>query len=333
MRSRTFKQLSCFILLAALSIAGNMAAQATELKGWLREGPEYPQYQGLEKFFERLSVNSQGRYTGKVLCCDEIGAQKDVIPKFKAGQVDIALFYTSALEPDVPETGVVGLPFIFRNPEHMMASLNGQAGQEIRALLEAKGLIVLAWYDGGARSFYSRNKLLPNASDFKDQNIRVPNKEELLSMVKALGGKPSTLAFDKLPMAFKAGQIDIAENNLIGYYTSEQYKVAPYFTFSYHVVQPVAVLISSQRWNALPEADRAIFRQSATESAVFAAKERSQRDAEIRSKLEKAGVKFSDFRGANTAISLMKETYAPVAVSPKATELMVKIMTTFPTSK
>ena len=303
-------------------------ANAVELKGWLRETPDYPQYQGLATFFDRLKANSQGRYTGKIYCCDEMGQQKDVFPKFKAGEVDIALFYASALDDDVPEIGVFGLPFIFRNPEQMMAALNGDVGRKMSSLLEKKGYIVLTWYDGGARSFYSRNKLLPNTSDFKGQTVRVANKKDMLNMVSALGGKPSTLAFNKVPDALKNGEIDIAENDFTSYYTSEHYKVAPYFTFSYHSVSPVAVLVSSQRWKSLSDADKNLFRQAAAESSVAAAKIRSQRDADIRAKLEKAGVKFSEFRGATTVISQMEATYKPVIVSPDATDIMVKIMTT-----
>jgi tripartite ATP-independent transporter DctP family solute receptor len=320
-----------FALLAAMLLgAVSISTNAAELKGWLREGSEYPQYQGLISFFDNLKTNSQGRYTGKVLCCEELGQQKDVVPKFKAGEVDVVLFYSSALVGDVPEMGIFSLPFIFRNPEHMMSALRGEVGEEMAGLLAQKGYVVLAWYDGGARSFYSRNKLLPYASDFKGQKVRVPNKPELLSMVKALGGSVSTLAFDKVPEALKNGGLDIAENDLTSYYMSEHYKIAPYYTFSYHAVQPIALLVSAQRWKTLSEPDRAIFRQSAQASAVQAAKFRAQRDSEIRTKLERAGVKFSDFRGATTAISLMKNTYEPLLVSPKATELMVKIMTGVP---
>jgi len=319
------------ILLALLSTlilcCASTSASAVEIKGWLRESSEYPQYQGLQYFFDRLKINTAGRYTGRVMCCDELGQQKDVVPKFKAGEVDVVLFYSSALVTDVPEIAVFNLPFIFRNPDHMMSVLNGDAGQEMQGLLQKKGYTVLAWYDGGSRSFYSRNKLLPYASDFKGQKIRVPNKPELLSMVKALNATPSTLAFDKVPAALKSGELDVAENDFTSYYSSEHYKVAPYYTFSYHTVQPIVMLVSAKRWASLNEVDKSAFRLSAQESAVQAAKIRAQRDAEIRVKLEKAGVKFSQFRGATTAISLMKSTYEPVIVSPKATELMVKIMT------
>lgn len=314
-------------LLAGLLASASLAAGAAELKGWVREPADYPQHQGLQYFFDRLKANSQGKFTGKVLCCEEIGQQKDVIPKFQKGEVDIALFTSSAFEKDVEEMRILSLPFLFRDPEQMMAALNGEVGRDLQGMMEKKGYIALAWYDGGARSFYSRNKALSYASDFKGLKVRLPGRKDLIAMATALGAEASTLAFDKVPAGLKSGEIDVAENDLTSYYTSEHYKSAPYFTFSYHLVQPLALLVSKQRWSSLSAAEKGVFQQSALESSAYASKMRAAADSELKARLEKAGVKFFPFRGSATTIALMKDAYAPVAASPTATDLMVKIMT------
>lgn len=318
--------LFCCLLTTLLSLS-SLTTHAIELKGWVREASEYPQHQGLQYFFDRLKLNSQGKLTGKVLCCEEIGAQAKVIPLFAKGEVDIALFTSSALHDDVPEMRILNLPFLFRDPEHMMSALNGEVGKELQILMEEKGYIALTWYDGGARSFYSSKKTLSYASDFKGLKVRLPKRQDLIAMATALGAETSTLAYDKVPAAFKAGELDVAENDLTSYYNSEHYKLAPYYTFSYHLVQPIVMLISKQRWASLSTADKGIVQQSAIESAAHAAKIRAQADASIRLKLEKAGVKFAPFRGSSTTISMMKDAYAPVVSSPRTTALMVKIMT------
>ncbi len=314
-------------LLAGLMLGMSATAGAAELKGWVREAEDYPQHQGLLYFFDRLKVTTGGKYTGKVLCCKEIGEQKEVFPKFQKGEVDIALFTSSAFEKDVSEMRILNLPFLFRDPDQMMHSLNGEVGRDLKVMMEKEGYIALGWYDGGARSFYSRNKLLPYASDFKGVKIRLPNRKDLIAMAEALGAQTSTLAYDKVPAALKSGDIDVAENDLVSYYTSEHYKVAPYYTFSYHLVSPIAMVVSKQLWSKLSEKEKSEFQQAATESAAHAAKLRAAADTELKAKLEKAGVKFSPFRGSATTIALMKDAYAPVAASPSATALMVKIMT------
>lgn len=314
-------------LLGSCLLLSALPAGATELKGWVREAADFPQHQGLQYFFDRLKINSNGKFTGKVSCCDEIGQQRDVAPKFKSGDVDVVLFTSSALEKDVSEMRILTLPFLFRNPEHMMSALNGDVGSELQELMGEKGYNSLAWFDGGARSFYSRSKPLAYASDFKGLKIRVPQRKDLLAMVNALGAQPSTLAYDKIPTAMKSGELDAAENDLTSYFTSEHYKVAPFYTFSYHLVQPVVMLVSGKRWNSLTDADKEVFRQSAAEASAYAGKMRASADAELKAKLERAGVKFSPFRGSAATISLMKDAYAPVVTSPRTTALMVKIMT------
>lgn len=315
------------ILIAASLACSSLAASAVELKGWVREAADYPQHQGLQYFFDRLKINSDGKHSGKVICCDAIGQQKDVVPKFMKGELDVVLFGSSAIQDDVPEMRILNLPFLFRDPEHMMSALNGEVGKELQILMEEKGYIALTWFDGGARSFYSRNKSLSYASDFKGLKVRLPKRQDLIAMASAMGAEASTLAYDKVPAAFKSGELDVAENDLTSYYTSEHYKLAPYYTFSYHLVQPVVMLISKQRWASLSTAEKGIVQQSSIESAAYASKMRAQRDAELRSKLEKAGVKFAPFRGSATTISMMKDAYAPVVSSPRTTALMVKIMT------
>lgn len=315
-------------LIALASLAGTPLTQAAELKGWVREAAEFPQHQGLLYFFERLKANTTGKYQGTVVCCEAMGNQPAMVPKFKKGEVDIALFFVGPLADAVPEVGVLGLPFLFRSPEHMMQALEGDVGKELQQMLAPKGFIVLAWYDGGSRSFYSRNRLLQYTSDFKDQKIRVPNREELVRTTKALGGITSNLAFDKLPDAFKSSELDIAENDLTSYYTSEHYKVAPFYTFSHHVVQPIALLVSTQLWSKLDDTEKAAFRKAATESAVQARKIRAERDAEIKARLQKLGVKFGEFKSAATVIAALKDAYAPILVNQRATDLMLRVMAT-----
>ncbi|KAF7598107.1 MAG: hypothetical protein CGU28_14670 [Candidatus Dactylopiibacterium carminicum] len=313
-------------LFAAVQLA-LIPANAIDLKGWVREDKEFTQHQALLFFFDRLRTLSQGRYTGRVACCEDLGGQAKVIPVFQKGEVDIVLFYPSALTKDVPEVEVLNLPFLFRDPAHMMAALNGEVGAEYQNMLAAKGYAILAWYDGGSRSFYSRSKSLVYFSDFKGQTVRIAKKDHI-GMVEALGAKPSQLAYDKLSAALKSGEVDIAENNLTSYYTSEHYKVAPFYTFSHHSVSLIALLVSSQRWKSLTESDKALFRQAALESSAEASRLRAAEDADVRAKLEKLGVKFFNFRSASTVISQMKTTYEPVVKTPKATDLMLKIMTT-----
>jgi tripartite ATP-independent transporter DctP family solute receptor len=314
-------------LLGCLTLISSPAAlAATPLKGWVLENAEYPNHQGLIRFFDLLKQTSQGRYVGQALWRQDLGAQKEVVPKFKKGEVDFAVFSNMALTEAVPEMEVLSLPFLFSDQEHMLRVLDGDIGKSLEESLAKKGFVVLAWYNGGSRSFYSRSKPLRYSTDFEKLRMRVANRESMISMVKALNGTPSTLAYDKVAEALKNGELDAAENDLLSYEISEHYKVAQYFVFSHHNVLPEALVVSTQRWAALNDADKELVQNAALESAAYMRQQRAQLEARVRGRLEKAGVKFSTLRGSANFVARMKDTYAPVVKNQAATDLMIRIM-------
>ena len=316
------KLLTALLLLSTLG-----TTQAAELKGWVLESQDYPKHQGMQYFFEQLRIRSGGRYEGKVLWKETAGDQKTVLPKFQKGELDVAVLSNTPLYQAVPEMEVLSLPFIFKNTEHMLKTLDGEIGQDLEKSLAAKGYIVLAWYDGGARSFYSRTKLLSHASDYSHMKVRVANKPELQRMVTALGGEPVNLAYDKVKGALESGEIDVAENDLISYQLSEQYKFAKYYVISNHSVLPEAMVVSTQLWAKLSPADRQMFKDSARESASQMRILWAQKTALIRKKLEKEGVKFYDMSDNSGFVSRLRGVYAPVLSNPKSGDLMLKVMT------
>ena len=310
--------IGCFLQIAA--------AAPVPLKGWVLESSDYPNHQGLLQFFSQLKQSSNGRFEGSVLWRQDIGAQKDILPKFKKGELDFAVVSNVALTEAVPEMEVLSLPFLFRDTDHMLSVLDGDIGKSLEKKLAARGYIVLAWYNGGSRSFYARTKPPHYSTEFEKLRIRVANRDTMIAMVKALRAEPSTLAYDKVGDALKKGELDMGENDILSYEISEHYKYAPYYIFSYHNVLPEALVVSTQRWAALNEADRELVRNTAVESATYMRKQRVQLEAKVKARLEKAGVKFSSIKGSENFVARMKDTYAPALKSAESTDLMFRIM-------
>ncbi|MFT4174194.1 MAG: TRAP transporter substrate-binding protein DctP [Rhodocyclaceae bacterium] len=313
------------ILVTAFASLCLQTASAAELKGWVLEDNQYPTYQALSTFFSAIAQRSAGKFTGKISGRDDVGVQKKVVPMVQDGQMDVAVLTVAPLAEVLPVLEVVQLPFLFTDSDHMLKVMSSGIGKSLEDRLADKGYVVLAWYDGGTRSFYSRSKPLRWTSDFRDKTIRVANREVMKNMVTALAAKPTTLDFDKVGEALVNGQIDAAENDLISYETTGHYKIAPHYTFSNHTILPLALVISRQRWQTLSEAERTLFRTAARDSSAAGHKLQQQREDTVRAKLEREGVKFYKLDSANI-IARMKATYAPVLKSPDATDLAVQIM-------
>lgn len=144
-------------VVVAAGIAG--AAQAAEWKGWNIHVPDYPNTVAMDKFAELLDKNSDGRITLKMFHGGVLGSQPDAIEQLRIGAIEIGNFNLGPIGPVAPEANVVSLPFIFKNQDHMHRAMDGAPGEQISAGMEKIGIVALAWYDSGARSFYNTKKI------------------------------------------------------------------------------------------------------------------------------------------------------------------------------
>src|SRR3546814_11527338 len=73
--------------------------------------------------------------------------------------------------------------------------VDGPVGQQLAAAMADKGLVALAWYDSGARSFYNSKKPIATPEDVKGLKVRVMNNDLFVDMVAAMGGNATPMAF------------------------------------------------------------------------------------------------------------------------------------------
>ncbi|MFT4173880.1 MAG: TRAP transporter substrate-binding protein [Rhodocyclaceae bacterium] len=311
--------------LAALTLA---TAHAAELKGWTQQTDDYPVTQGMQFFARQIETRTGGRYTAKVFANGALGDQAKALQMLGSGEVDFAVVNNTPLSKAVPKMEVLSLPFLFRNPEHMLGIMDGPIGQELERDLATKGFIVLGWYDGGGRSFYTRGKPLRFATDFKDQRFRVADNKLFKDMVSALGATPVVIAYKDVNKRFESNAIDGAENNIPSYEAEQHYKYAKAFSVTHHIVLPEALVISPTLWNRLSEADKAAFREAGKASATYMREQFARRIEASRAKLEKEGVKFYTLQDAGPFISRMRPIYQPYIDNPATSNMVIRIMTT-----
>lgn len=317
-----------FHIFLALAL-GIGSAHAAELKGWVRQSEAYPNHQGLKFFFGQVKTASNGKFDGgTVLGADKINSQKAGFEAYKKGELDVAVLSNASLMQAVPEVEVLSLPFMFRDSAHMLQTLDGEIGKGIEKSLAAKGVIVLAWYDGGARNFYTKTKPARFPSDFQGMKVRVAAVNGYVkNMVSALSAEAVPLPYEQVVNALENGTIDGAENDIISYELEGHYKQAKHYFFSNHSVQPEALVVSTQLWAKLSPAERQMFLTAARESAKFERDTWETKRVALKTKLEKEGVKFYELKNSTGFVSRMKSVYDPVLKNQDASSLMFNIMT------
>src|SRR5699024_7111156 len=131
--------------------------------------------------------------------------------------------------------------------------MDGPIGDKIAAAMADKGLIVLSWFDSGARSFYNTKHPINTPDDVKGLTVRVQQNDLYVGMVKALGGNPTPLPFGQVYEALKTGVIKSAENNIPSDKEPNHDEVAKYYSLDSHFMVSECVCISRKRWDALSD--------------------------------------------------------------------------------
>ncbi|MCC8191242.1 MAG: TRAP transporter substrate-binding protein [Planctomycetes bacterium] len=228
----------------------------------------YPTVQSVMYLSDRLAEATDGRLSIKVYHSDQLGQEKDVVQQVQFGVIDLSRCSFAALNNIVPETQVLSLPYLFRSVDHMHRVVDGPVGEEIFQAMADKGFIGLAYYDSGARSFFSKRGPINSLADMKGLKLRVQQSDLAIAMVQALGANPTPMPPGEVYSALQTGVIDGAENNWPSYHSQRFFEQAPHITYTDHQMQPDVLIMSKIVWDTLTPEDQQAIKQAARDSVA-----------------------------------------------------------------
>jgi TRAP-type C4-dicarboxylate transport system substrate-binding protein len=194
--------------------------------------------------------------------------------------------------------------------------------------MESQGLIGLAFYDSGARSFYTVKKPIKSLADMKGLKIRVQQSDIFVSMIEALGANPTPMPYGEVYTALKTGIVDAAENNWPSYESSRHFEAAKFYSLSEHSLAPEVLVFSKKVWDTLSKEDQAALRKAAKESVPYMRKLWDEREVKSRQVVEAAGSQVNAVQNKQEFIDAMKPVYAKFANTPKLQSLVKRIQDT-----
>lgn len=318
-------------LATAALVAGALSVTAASAQTVLRSSdthPDgYPTVEAVKYFGELIKERTDGRYSVEVYHSAQLGEEADTIEQVRAGVIDLNRVSMGPFNGLVPETQIPSLPYIFRSPEHMRTVMLGPIGEEIGAGFESHGLVVLTYYDGGARSFYNSKKSIASPADIEGLKLRVMQSDIFVDMVAALGGTATPMPYGEVYSAIQTGVVDGAENNFPSYDTAGHHEVAKNYSLDEHLIVPEVFVMSKSSWDALSADDQAIFKQAARESAE---KQFELWDAQVaasRAKVEASGSSIN-VPEKQPFIDAMKPVYDKYVTDAALKDLVARIQAT-----
>ena len=316
---------------AAAVVASTLMVSAASAQTVLRSSdthPDgYPTVEAVERFGELLSDKTDGRYSVEVFHSAQLGQEADTIEQTQFGVIDLNRISIGAFGTQVPAATVTQLPYIFRSTEHFHNVLDGPIGDEILAAFEAVDVIALAYYDGGARSFYNSQKPINTLADMEGMKFRVMGSDVFVDMVAALGGNATPMPYGEVYSGIQTGVIDGAENNYPSFDTAGHAEVAQYYSLNEHLMVPEVLVVSKIVWDGMTAEDQAAMREAAKESVAYQRELWAAKEVESKAAVEALGVTINEVDKA-PFIDAMKPVYEKYVTDPMLQDLVARIQAT-----
>ena len=224
----------------------------------------HPVHRGILEFQKALENKSNGTLKVKIFPDGQLGSEREVLELLQIGSVAATKVSAATLSNFVPEYHLLGIPYLFRDKQHLFDVLEGPIGKSILEKGSRFWLRGLCYYDAGSRSFYTSDKAIRTPDDLKGLKIRVMNNQMAINMVNALGASATPLSYSELYTAMQQGVVDGAENNPPSFVSSNHYELSKYYTLDQHSYVPDVLLIGTKYWDKLSE-DEKIWVQAAAD--------------------------------------------------------------------
>ncbi|MBS0354128.1 MAG: TRAP transporter substrate-binding protein [Proteobacteria bacterium] len=229
-----------------------------------------PKGKASEYFKKRAEELTRGKVKVEVYPNSTLYKDKEELEALQLGVVQMLAPSLAKFGPlGVKEFEVFDLPYIFDDYADLHRVTQGPVGASILKKLESKGIVGLAYWDNGFKSF-SANTPIRTPADLRGKKLRIQSSKVLEEEIRAVGGLPQVMAFSEVYQGLKTGVVDGTENPHSNTYTQKMHEVQKYLTVTNHGYLGYAVIANKRFWDGLPADVRGQLEQAMREATIYA---------------------------------------------------------------
>lgn len=193
---------------------------------------------------EKVAEATDGTVNIKFYPADTMGASGDRAQMLMAGDIDIDIQALSVFDAYNPRQGILSAFFMFESWDHYRTFTETELYDEIiDGLEEAINVTCLGDVYYATRHFLTKSEIT-SLADVKGMKFRVPNEEQPIAGITAIGAAPTPMSGSEVYTALQNGTIEATENGAEQIVSQAFYEVAPYMTKTAHQYQTMCFLMS-----------------------------------------------------------------------------------------
>lgn len=268
------KVLLCLLCIILLVSCGKKNEEAEKPLLVLRYGDNQPDYypttRAARYFSQKVEEKSEGKIKIEVYGDGRLGNENDVFRMVEYGGVDFMRLSIGTLSAFYPEFQILQLPYLFSSSEHMWRVLDGYVGEYFLSILNGDS-IGLSWFDAGARSIYTIEKI-DTLEDLKNKVIRTQENDKMEDIFSLFGATTIQIPYGSVYSELMKKTIDGAENNFPSYIYTGHADVARFVFLDEHMRLPEIMVMSRKAMEEIKAIDESlleIIKEASIEAGIY----------------------------------------------------------------
>ena len=281
-------------LLAAPRLSRAQGRAALKL-GWTSgDGAQDPYAVGARAFRAALAQRVGERVDVQLFPNRALGDERPMLDGMRLGTVDMGVITNAVIAQIEPAFQLCDMPFLFGSEEQGHRVLDGAVGQQLKARLDARGVVPLGYMEGGFRHMINNVRPIVTPGDLKGIKFRVLQSPIYIEMYKSLGGNAVPMAWGETFTAVQQGAIDGLEIPLGIIDQNKLYEVTKYLSLTGHIYSMIGLLIARRSLDRLSTDLRTAVTEAGAEATKAQRAANAAAQAVFRESLAKHGMQVNE---------------------------------------
>lgn len=266
----------------AVALTGSVSAEtlvvtATDPVGSLKD-------RMCERFVNTVNEKSDDSLDLNFVRGEALGAANSVMEQQISGSVGIFCNELVWFADYVPDIQILGWGFTFRDGDHMAKFFESDLFKPLADRAISQGARILAAQPTQPRMMFTREPI-KSIDDVQDIKMRVPQLKSYLELWKALGTRPTQVAWAEVYLGLSTGVVVAAEGPPTDAMGQKFHEVATNITRTDHLFSTVMISINEAAFQALSDDMKKLVSDTAKEATLWA---RGVAEAEVSTMLDDA---------------------------------------------
>jgi tripartite ATP-independent transporter DctP family solute receptor len=241
------------LAVALTMIQSPVAAQTLKIRFAGNMPAQYHSSKAMVVFKEEVEKLSGGKIQVDLFPAMQLGGASENVDMVKSGTLFMCYASAAYFVGYVPELGVTGLPFLFKDRPTVEKIMTGPIGKDLLKEMDKAGFVGMAFWDLGSRNITNSKRPITQPSDLEGLKIRLQPAKVMLNTFKALGANPVPMDIKEVYSALKQGVIDGQENPYANIRDHRLYEVQKYLSVTGHFYDVMTVAANKKTFSEQPK--------------------------------------------------------------------------------